>query len=185
MENYYNGSSSSYTYATSPYNAYNGYSHYPYQYSYPYLYQSPWELHQQVINTTGSNLSHLEPTVQYSTGRLTCTFPDRMTITIEEDGEIIDDYSQFYDEDKIKKELASREETILKHLKRRIHVNSKDHPKSQEPEICVICQAEYEDNERIGTTQCGHEYHVDCIKKWLLENTFCPICKTTALATKN
>ncbi|KAM7498026.1 hypothetical protein LguiA_022440 [Lonicera macranthoides] len=116
MENYYNGSSSSYTYATSPYNAYNGYSHYPYQYSYPYLYQSPWELHQQVINTTGSNLSHLEPTVQYSTGRLTCTFPDR--------------------------ELASREETILKHLKRRIHVISKDHPKSQEPEICVICQTE-------------------------------------------
>lgn len=27
----------------------------------------------------------------------------QMTITIDEDGEIVDDYSQFYDEDKIKK----------------------------------------------------------------------------------
>ncbi|CAL9073015.1 unnamed protein product [Musa textilis] len=34
--------------------------------------------------------------------------------------------------------------------------------------ICSICQEEYEANDEIGELNCGHSYHVFCIKQWLL-----------------
>ncbi|KAL8141271.1 hypothetical protein V2J09_007292 [Rumex salicifolius] len=46
---------------------------------------------------------------------------------------------------------------------------------------CVICQDEYEENDKIGSLDCGHEYHVKCLKKWLPVKNTCPICKSTAL----
>lgn len=51
----------------------------------------------------------------------------------------------------------------------------------QNNDSCIICQDEYEDNEKLGTLDCGHEYHVDCLKKWLLLKNVCPICKSAAL----
>lgn len=56
---------------------------------------------------------------------------------------------------------------------------------SEEPEACIICQVEYEEDEMIGTLDCGHNYHGECIKRWLLEKNLCPICKKTGLATDN
>ncbi|KAL2545302.1 Uncharacterized protein Fot_14535 [Forsythia ovata] len=75
------------------------------------------------------------------------------------------------------------EETILQHLKTRNCVNVKlANDNEKEPEICVVCQGEYEENERVGILRCGHEYHVDCITKWLmLQKNVCPICKAEAL----
>ncbi|CAI9773516.1 unnamed protein product [Fraxinus pennsylvanica] len=52
----------------------------------------------------------------------------------------------------------------------------------QEIKFCVICQTDYEEQEIIGILNCGHKYHRDCIKKWLLMKNSCPICKSTALA---
>ncbi|KAM7503365.1 hypothetical protein LguiB_002269 [Lonicera macranthoides] len=168
-----------------PYNyACGGYYQYWLAYQYPY---SLYQYQSQPQLDLGTSSSNFTPTVQYSHGRtyVQFSYPEPMTIILDEDGEIVDDYSQFYDENKLRKELIAREQTILKCLKTKTHLNSKDHDKSEEPDICVICQAEYEDNERIGILECGHEYHGDCIKKWLLQNTVCPICKTTALATMN
>ncbi|KAL2472698.1 RING/U-box superfamily protein [Forsythia ovata] len=51
----------------------------------------------------------------------------------------------------------------------------------QEIKFCVICQTDYEEQEKIGILDCGHEYHRDCIKKWLVMKNSCPICKSTAL----
>ncbi|XP_021719239.1 probable E3 ubiquitin-protein ligase ZFP1 [Chenopodium quinoa] len=51
----------------------------------------------------------------------------------------------------------------------------------QKNDSCIICQDEYEDNQKLGTLECGHEYHVDCLKKWLLLKNVCPICKSAAL----
>lgn len=48
--------------------------------------------------------------------------------------------------------------------------------------LCVVCQTNYEFEERIGTLACGHEYHRDCIKKWLLMKNTCPVCKSPALS---
>ncbi|KAL6976240.1 hypothetical protein U1Q18_025028 [Sarracenia purpurea var. burkii] len=74
-------------------------------------------------------------------------------------------------------------EQILKHLKMGTHISSIDRLSSdEEPEICVICQAEYEDGEKIRTLQCRHYYHAECIMKWLQQKIACPIYKATGLA---
>ncbi|WOH05238.1 hypothetical protein DCAR_0624652 [Daucus carota subsp. sativus] len=72
------------------------------------------------------------------------------------------------------------EETIMRHLKIRSHdVTSKK--MDEEPDICVICQDEYEKDELIGGLQCRHEYHVECVKKWLKQRNSCPLCKADAV----
>ncbi|KAI3457406.1 hypothetical protein Pfo_014069 [Paulownia fortunei] len=50
--------------------------------------------------------------------------------------------------------------------------------------FCVVCQNDYEYEENIGTLDCGHQYHRECIKKWLLVKNTCPVCKSTALSGK-
>lgn len=44
-------------------------------------------------------------------------------------------------------------------------------------------QEDYGDGDDIGTLDCGHDFHSDCIKQWLMHKNLCPICKTTGLAT--
>ncbi|KAG4128962.1 hypothetical protein ERO13_D09G051200v2 [Gossypium hirsutum] len=47
---------------------------------------------------------------------------------------------------------------------------------------CSICQEEYEDegDEEMGKLCCGHSFHIQCIKQWLLQKNACPVCKTEA-----
>nr|XP_027187349.1 probable E3 ubiquitin-protein ligase ZFP1 [Cicer arietinum] len=54
-------------------------------------------------------------------------------------------------------------------------------PDDQEDDACIICQDEFKKEEKIGILQCEHEYHVECITKWLLVKNTCPICKSEAL----
>ena len=35
----------------------------------------------------------------------------------------------------------------------------------------------FNNGDKIISLPCVHIYHGDCIKKWFLENNFCPICK--------
>lgn len=49
-------------------------------------------------------------------------------------------------------------------------------------DFCVICQTDYNNQETIGTLDCGHEYHAECVKKWLVVKNTCPICKSTGLS---
>ncbi|KAJ6720286.1 RING/U-BOX SUPERFAMILY PROTEIN [Salix viminalis] len=54
--------------------------------------------------------------------------------------------------------------------------------KAQEETSCAICLEEYRSMDKVGTIQnCGHVYHVDCIKKWLSMKNMCPICKAPAV----
>ncbi|KAK1416353.1 hypothetical protein QVD17_32144 [Tagetes erecta] len=46
---------------------------------------------------------------------------------------------------------------------------------------CCICLCEYEKNEKMGSLECGHQYHEECIKRWLLSKNVCPMCRSTAL----
>ncbi|KAE8683332.1 RING/U-box superfamily protein, putative isoform 2 [Hibiscus syriacus] len=71
------------------------------------------------------------------------------------------------------------EETILNRLKRRKHSSASGAQLEAEP--CCVCQEEYNDGEDIGTLECGHDFHADCIKQWLMHKNLCPICKTTGL----
>ncbi|XP_027911431.1 probable E3 ubiquitin-protein ligase ZFP1 [Vigna unguiculata] len=51
----------------------------------------------------------------------------------------------------------------------------------RETDLCIICQDDYKNKEEIGILQCGHEYHADCIKRWLIQKNICPMCKSKAL----
>ncbi|KAF5766577.1 putative transcription factor C2H2 family [Helianthus annuus] len=76
---------------------------------------------------------------------------------------------------------------ILGHLKMRIFTasNLQDTPSTdQNLSFCTICQMDYNDEEKIGMLDCSHEYHVDCIEKWLVEKNSCPVCKCTGLAAQ-
>ncbi|MCD7464048.1 hypothetical protein HAX54_051967 [Datura stramonium] len=53
-----------------------------------------------------------------------------------------------------------------------------------ESEICAICQSEFKHEEDIGALQCGHEYHIDCIKQWLLRKKDCPMCRASVLPSQ-
>ncbi|RWR82240.1 E3 ubiquitin ligase BIG BROTHER-related-like protein isoform X1 [Cinnamomum micranthum f. kanehirae] len=41
---------------------------------------------------------------------------------------------------------------------------------------CVICQGDYEEGEALVVLPCKHQYHADCINKWLQLSKVCPIC---------
>ena len=45
-----------------------------------------------------------------------------------------------------------------------------------------ITQEEYEEEEEVGKLECGHAYHLHCIKQWLAQKNACPVCKAEASA---
>ncbi|KAK9115451.1 hypothetical protein Syun_022248 [Stephania yunnanensis] len=47
---------------------------------------------------------------------------------------------------------------------------------------CSICQEEYEADDDVGKLECGHSYHISCIKQWLRQKNACPVCKVSAVA---
>ncbi|PIN08982.1 hypothetical protein CDL12_18438 [Handroanthus impetiginosus] len=68
------------------------------------------------------------------------------------------------------------EDTITKHLKTRMN-KTEDVDEDCEAEICVICQdCLFEGEDEIATLDCRHEYHVGCIKNWLMQKNSCPLC---------
>ncbi|XP_047312667.1 uncharacterized protein LOC124915970 [Impatiens glandulifera] len=48
-------------------------------------------------------------------------------------------------------------------------------------EACCICQEDYIHGEDICKLRCNHVYHFDCIKIWLMQKNFCPMCKAPAM----
>ncbi|KZV46132.1 hypothetical protein F511_29094 [Dorcoceras hygrometricum] len=74
------------------------------------------------------------------------------------------------------------EEVIINSLKGKTYVASgAENPVETEP--CSICREEYSEGDNLGTLDCGHDFHKDCIKQWLMHKNLCPICKTTGLKT--
>ncbi|XP_059666093.1 probable E3 ubiquitin-protein ligase ZFP1 isoform X2 [Cornus florida] len=72
------------------------------------------------------------------------------------------------------------EDMIFKCLTEIMYCSSDDKPQEG---TCVICLEEYKKEEEVGIIKnCGHNYHVGCIRKWLSMKNVCPICKAPALA---
>ncbi|TVU21732.1 hypothetical protein EJB05_31389, partial [Eragrostis curvula] len=45
---------------------------------------------------------------------------------------------------------------------------------------CVVCLEGYKDKDLLGTLKCSHDFHAECIKKWLQVKNSCPVCKAAA-----
>lgn len=74
-------------------------------------------------------------------------------------------------------DIHAQEEEMLNHkiVKRLKNVDHAAPVTKPTIENCCIC-LESMSNE-IRRTACGHEFCCDCIEKWFLENTTCPMCK--------
>ncbi|KAK4752879.1 hypothetical protein SAY87_021677 [Trapa incisa] len=73
------------------------------------------------------------------------------------------------------------EEAITMLLKTRISEQPSTSENNHEAATCVICQDDIEGKQLIGRLECGHEYHSECIKKWIQVKNECPMCKSQVL----
>jgi hypothetical protein len=49
---------------------------------------------------------------------------------------------------------------------------------SGEEKFCCICFDCLSEKNILILTSCEHKFHIECIKKWLFEKNFCPLCKS-------
>ena len=42
---------------------------------------------------------------------------------------------------------------------------------------CLICLYEFKIGDKVCTLPCLHIFHTECLKDWIMRNTWCPICK--------
>ncbi|KAM5548085.1 hypothetical protein ABKV19_002176 [Rosa sericea] len=73
------------------------------------------------------------------------------------------------------------EEAAVASLKRSNYFLLAD--ENAQKEFCSICQEDFIEEDELGTLDCGHSFHICCIKQWLGYKNVCPICKSPALST--
>ncbi|KAF2548841.1 hypothetical protein F2Q70_00023398 [Brassica cretica] len=71
-------------------------------------------------------------------------------------------------------------------LKRRTslwtRINLEEAPSTDlETDSCTICQENYKNQDKVAALDCRHQYHAECLKKWLVIKNICPVCKSEAL----
>jgi hypothetical protein len=55
----------------------------------------------------------------------------------------------------------------------------------EEPDECVVCQVEYENEQKIMEIKvCHHRYHHECIVPWVSVNNSCPLCRAIVVLPK-
>jgi len=62
-----------------------------------------------------------------------------------------------------------------KHLK---NVKFKELEELEEYIMCSICLEYIRDKRSCRETKCGHQYHRQCLNKWLRVGNTCPYCRT-------
>ncbi|XP_047952579.1 RING finger protein 44-like [Salvia hispanica] len=73
--------------------------------------------------------------------------------------------------------VDSPEDDVLSSFKTRCC----DETDQDEEEVCCICLDDLY-RESVTSLDCGHEFHPDCIRRWLVRGkNFCPLCKATAI----
>ena len=72
---------------------------------------------------------------------------------------------------KVNKGLNSKQIDTLPYIKY-------DKKKYSENYQCIICMEEFVKKEKLKLLPCGHIFHDNCIKQWLLKEKTCPFCKS-------
>ncbi|CAL5380965.1 unnamed protein product [Camellia sinensis] len=102
-----------------------------------------------------------------------------------EDGIIVHEQPLFYEEPDELLALEDQignvstglsEEAILAAVRRHCYLSMKLGPPVEE-EPCCICQEDYVDGKELGKLNCGHEFHFNCIKQWLVRRITVPFEK--------
>ena len=76
-------------------------------------------------------------------------------------------------------ELSDNESNIKKEVENLIKIipNSKIE-KINKNLKCVICLNGFNIGDKESTLPCMHIFHYNCLKNWMYEQTWCPICKS-------
>jgi transcriptional antiterminator len=48
-------------------------------------------------------------------------------------------------------------------------------------DLCIICQNNFKDKEKVIVISCKHCFHEDCIVPWLKNKKQCPFCKSEVI----
>jgi Ring finger domain len=93
--------------------------------------------------------------------------------TFADDG---DDGSADVDVESVESQMSSSEVTPMSDDKEAASVAMSAH---KDGSVCAICNKEYSEGEGIyesNNPRCGHEFHQECMNKWLAIQNACPIC---------
>ena len=90
----------------------------------------------------------------------------------ERNDRYIEELNKFYEK--------NNEINVIKNL----NSNSKLHLCKKEVE-CSICLQKIKINDIVRITSCKHQFHSNCIDRWLEEKPFCPLCKTNLLVSSS
>lgn len=92
-----------------------------------------------------------------------------------------------------KKEEMLRQEAVeaiarlkIRKFRRRLRDSScfaiaKVEQERRDSEVCAVCLDEFQNNQLVRTLQCDHEFHCECVDRWLLAKRTCPLCKGNIL----
>merc|ERR1712110_18486 len=47
----------------------------------------------------------------------------------------------------------------------------------EEGPSCAICMQEYKEGDELRVLPCRHEFHTQCVDKWLPMKKICPLCR--------
>ncbi|KAJ8773107.1 hypothetical protein K2173_028284 [Erythroxylum novogranatense] len=88
--------------------------------------------------------------------------------------------------DKIGHVCTGLKEDEISHCIRKIRFSILNDLSTHFPTIvdrnCSVCQEDYEADDELGKLECGHGFHVQCIKQWLAHKNTCPVCKDAPVA---
>ncbi|KAL0368156.1 UNVERIFIED_CONTAM: putative E3 ubiquitin-protein ligase RHA4A [Sesamum calycinum] len=52
--------------------------------------------------------------------------------------------------------------------------------------LCCVCLGEFEVKEElVQVPSCKHIFHIDCLRRWLLKNSTCPLCRSPVVSGNN
>ncbi|KAM1061546.1 hypothetical protein ACFX2I_025956 [Malus domestica] len=74
------------------------------------------------------------------------------------------------------------EEAAVTSLKRSNYFVFKE--ENVQKDFCSIGQEDFVEEDELGTLDCGHGFHISCIKQWLGHKNVCPMCKSPGLSSK-
>ena len=85
------------------------------------------------------------------------------------------DYDQFF-KDNMMTLLTWERKLVKQHLKTKKFKKSDERQQSNN-DVCSICLAEKKAPQQVVEFSCGHEFHLRCGFKWIINKTVCPMCR--------
>ena len=59
-----------------------------------------------------------------------------------------------------------------------VYTNSRVFRESDMNEICSICLGQFDTGNRVHVApKCGHQFHPNCMRKWIQRSFTCPLCR--------